>query len=89
MSFNQWLVRYLYVPLGGREWRLVNVWIVFGFVALWHDAEWKLLAWAMLNAGFMVFEALGAQIYSLLPLQRRPEASRWLKAAAGGDKRSL
>lgn len=32
--------RYLYIPLGGSQWRFLNVWIIFTFVAIWHDLEW-------------------------------------------------
>jgi len=56
-SYNRWLVRYLYVPLGGARTRLANVWVVFTFVALWHDLEWRLLAWAWLFALAMAPEA--------------------------------
>ncbi|CAE7740794.1 gup1 [Symbiodinium sp. CCMP2592] len=35
-SFNRWLVRYLYIPLGGRGLLWANVWIVFGFVVVEH-----------------------------------------------------
>lgn len=35
-SFNQWLVRYIYVPLGGSSLRLLNIWLIFTFVALWY-----------------------------------------------------
>lgn len=35
-----WAWRYLYIPLGGSKWRLINVWIIFTFVAIWHDLEW-------------------------------------------------
>lgn len=38
-SFNQWLVRYMYVPLGGRQRRVLAIWPIFFFVALWHDLE--------------------------------------------------
>eukprot|EP00435_Cladocopium_sp_Y103_P050831 s3831_g15.t1 len=85
VSFNRWLIRYLYVPLGGRKYRLVNVWLVFGFVALWHDAELKLLAWGMLNALFMVGESLAACVWRskvFSSLRALPEASRWVRAAA-------
>ena len=52
-SFNQWLVRYLYVPLGGRAARWRNLALCFAFVALWHDATLKLLLWgALLPAAF-------------------------------------
>lgn len=47
-SFNQWLVRYMYVPLGGRQRRVLAIWPIFFFVALWHDLEWRLLSWAWL-----------------------------------------
>ena len=47
-SYNLWLVRYMYVPLGGSRRRALNAWLVFTFVALWHDVEWRLLAWAWL-----------------------------------------
>ena len=43
-------MRYLYVPLGGSRWRAANVWLVFTFVALWHDLEWRLLGWAWASA---------------------------------------
>lgn len=34
------LCRYLYIPLGGAKWRVLNIWVIFTFVALWHDLEW-------------------------------------------------
>ncbi|PNX95188.1 membrane-bound O-acyltransferase family MBOAT protein [Trifolium pratense] len=39
-SFNKWLVRYMYIPLGGSRKKLLNVWVIFTFVAIWHDLEW-------------------------------------------------
>jgi D-alanyl-lipoteichoic acid acyltransferase DltB (MBOAT superfamily) len=48
-SFNLWLVRYLYIPLGGTHRRALAVWPIFTFVAVWHDLEWRLLAWAWLS----------------------------------------
>ncbi|KAL3156486.1 hypothetical protein ABBQ38_000790 [Trebouxia sp. C0009 RCD-2024] len=55
-SFNQWLVRYIYVPLGGSSTRLLNIWLIFTFVALWHDLEWHLLGWAWLTCILFVPE---------------------------------
>lgn len=86
VSFNRWLIRYLYIPLGGQKYRMVNVWLVFGFVAVWHDAELKLLAWGMLNALFMVGESLAACLWrskALASVRSLPEAARWIRAAAG------
>jgi D-alanyl-lipoteichoic acid acyltransferase DltB (MBOAT superfamily) len=36
-GFNQWLIRYIFLPLGGSRFKLFNIWIVFTFVAIWHD----------------------------------------------------
>ncbi|KAA0153555.1 hypothetical protein FNF29_02944 [Cafeteria roenbergensis] len=48
-SYNLWLVRYLYVPLGGSRVGVVrqvaNTALVFVFVALWHDVNPELLVW--------------------------------------------
>ncbi|XP_010276194.1 PREDICTED: putative membrane-bound O-acyltransferase C24H6.01c isoform X2 [Nelumbo nucifera] len=55
-SFNKWLVRYMYIPLGGSQKKLLNVWIIFTFVALWHDLEWKLISWAWLTCLFFIPE---------------------------------
>ncbi|GAX82429.1 hypothetical protein CEUSTIGMA_g9857.t1 [Chlamydomonas eustigma] len=63
-SYNQWLVRYMYIPLGGSQWRLLNVWIIFTFVALWHDLEFKLLGWAWIMALGMAPEMMIKSIRS-------------------------
>ncbi len=61
-SYNRWLVRYMYVPLGGAAWRAVNVWLIFSFVALWHDLEWRLLGWAWIMAAAMAPELVGGWV---------------------------
>ena len=45
-SYNIWLIRYIYVPLGGKNKKLLNSFIIFSFVALWHDLRLNLLLWA-------------------------------------------
>ncbi|KAL3515833.1 hypothetical protein ACH5RR_022735 [Cinchona calisaya] len=57
-SYNKWLVRYMYIPLGGAQRKLLNVWVVFTFVAIWHDLEWKLLSWSWLTCIFFIPEIL-------------------------------
>jgi D-alanyl-lipoteichoic acid acyltransferase DltB (MBOAT superfamily) len=57
-SYNAWLIRYLYVPLGGSHTRHWNVWVVFTFVAIWHDLHLKLLAWAWIICLLIVPEVL-------------------------------
>ena len=58
-SYNKWLVRYVYVPLGGAKYRLLNVWAVFFFVAAWHDKmNRRLLGWSVIFAAFLAPELL-------------------------------
>lgn len=48
----------MYIPLGGSRRKFMNVWVVFTFVAVWHDLEWKLLSWAWLTCLFFMPEML-------------------------------
>jgi len=57
-SYNRWLVRYMYIPLGGRHWRAANAWPIFTFVALWHDLELHLLGWAWIICLFVLPEVV-------------------------------
>ena len=36
-SLNRWMVRYLYIPLGGKNKKYINIWVVFGFWYLIYD----------------------------------------------------
>ncbi|ROV95892.1 hypothetical protein VSDG_05218 [Cytospora chrysosperma] len=65
-SYNKWLIRYLYVPLGGASFATVassirsvfTYLLVFTFVALWHDIQLRLLLWAWLIVLFIIPEAV-------------------------------
>jgi len=83
-SFNRWLVRYIYVPIGGSRQksvlrRVVSVLTVFMFVALWHEPKvfWKdwdmvrVMVWGLLMAAFMVPELLVERVCSLPSVQQR------------------
>ncbi|CAN0386365.1 unnamed protein product, partial [Hapterophycus canaliculatus] len=60
----RWLVRYIFIPLGGsRPGRRWNVFVVFVFVAFWHDVEPKLFMWGMLNGVFLVLEVMVKGLY--------------------------
>ncbi|PSS18985.1 Membrane-bound O-acyltransferase [Actinidia chinensis var. chinensis] len=69
-SFNKWLVRYVYIPLGGSQRKLLNVWVIFTFVAIWHDLEWKLLAWAWLTCIFFVPEMIAKSAANAFQVRR-------------------
>ncbi|KAI5784840.1 glycerol uptake protein 1 [Pyronema domesticum] len=61
-SFNRWIVRYIYIPLGGAKRPVINMAAVFTFVALWHDISLKLLAWGWLVVLFVIPEIVGHKI---------------------------
>lgn len=55
-SLNLWILRYMYIPLGGRKTQWWSVWVIFTFVGLWHDLMWRWLAWAWLNCAMFSIE---------------------------------
>jgi protein-cysteine N-palmitoyltransferase HHAT len=57
-SFNRWLVRYMYVPMGGTKFRFLIIWPIFLFVAIWHDLEWRLISWAWIICAVFLPELL-------------------------------
>ncbi|ODV98372.1 hypothetical protein PACTADRAFT_852 [Pachysolen tannophilus NRRL Y-2460] len=57
-SFNRWVIKYIYVPLGGYKYRILSSLCVFSFVAIWHDIELKLLIWGWMIVIFLLPEIL-------------------------------
>ena len=57
-SLNQWIIRYLYIPLGGGKSQMWSMWIIFTFIGLWHDLWWRWVAWAWFNCVFFSAEML-------------------------------
>ncbi|KAI1299510.1 glycerol transporter [Mortierella claussenii] len=62
-SFNLWIIRYVYVPLGGTRYAMYNIWVVFTFVAIWHDIQLKLLAWGWLISLFILPEIMASKMF--------------------------
>lgn len=84
-GFNQWLIRYLFIPLGGTKQKLWNIWVVFTFVAIWHDFNLNLIVWAWVICASLMPE-IG--IKSILNSGRckflwRTSWFKYLSAAAG------
>ncbi|KAF9916877.1 glycerol transporter [Lobosporangium transversale] len=63
-SYNLWILRYIYIPLGGTQYAIYNIWIVFTFVAVWHDINLKLLAWGWLISLFILPEIIASKVFS-------------------------
>jgi D-alanyl-lipoteichoic acid acyltransferase DltB (MBOAT superfamily) len=85
-SYNRWLIRYIYVPLGGasfRNWRatvrsIVTYLLVFTFVALWHDIQLRLLIWGWLIVFFMLPEWTATALFPKKKWESRPTEYRML-----------
>ncbi|KAI9481809.1 glycerol transporter [Coemansia sp. RSA 989] len=71
-SYNRWLVRYVYIPLGGRKTSSWNTFVVFTFVALWHDLSLRLLEWAWIIALMFLPEALATWIFNRPQWKSKP-----------------
>ncbi|KAM9365691.1 protein-cysteine N-palmitoyltransferase HHAT isoform 2-T2 [Pholidichthys leucotaenia] len=59
----QWLIRYIYVPLGGSRhgplYNILSTGLAFGFVCFWHGGSDYLQYWALMNwAGVLVESGL-------------------------------
>ncbi|KAF7665584.1 hypothetical protein LDENG_00138730 [Lucifuga dentata] len=59
----RWLIRYIYVPLGGSHhglfYKILSTGLAFGFVCLWHGGHDYLQYWALMNwAGVLVENGL-------------------------------
>ena len=83
-SFNKWIVTYLYLPLGGRNNRILSVWAVFFFVAVWHDIELKLLLWGALNSAFYIIEVLAKRVSRTKQMQNLSPALLHLIQSVSG-----
>lgn len=82
-SFNRWIVRYIYIPLGGGQRPLINMVAVFTFVALWHDLSLKLLAWGWLVVLFVVPEIVARKVFTPKRFEGRETLYRHLSSIGG------
>ncbi|KAI9094552.1 MBOAT, membrane-bound O-acyltransferase family-domain-containing protein [Phlyctochytrium arcticum] len=84
-SFNRWLVRYLYVPLGGSKYYAFNIFPIFTFVAIWHDISLRLLMWGWLVSLFILPEFLVRKFLGTTAWKRKlgDTGFRLAKACAG------
>lgn len=68
--YNRWVLRYIYMPLGGTKNRVVGTLITFLFVAVWHDIELRMLLWGWLVVLFLLPEIFATAVF-------KPYADRW------------
>jgi D-alanyl-lipoteichoic acid acyltransferase DltB (MBOAT superfamily) len=88
-SYYRWLLRYIYIPLGGSSFRSwweatrtgVTYLVVFTFVALWHDIKMHLLIWGWLIVVFFLPEIAAGMLFPQRKWEGRPTAYRMLCCA--------
>lgn len=86
-SYNRWLVRYIFIPMGGsgqgRSFpaTLLNYLTIFTFVALWHDIQLRLLMWGWLISLFVAPEILASLAFPKRRWASRPTAYRFICGA--------
>ncbi|RNF25492.1 putative GUP1 [Trypanosoma cruzi] len=84
-SFNLWIVRYMYIPMGGNRMKHLNIFPIFFFIAIWHDIELRLIHWAGIICIFFLVELLFTHVLFCqgapltLMLARRPLLWRHLR----------
>ncbi|KAG9003064.1 glycerol transporter [Tulasnella sp. 427] len=71
-SYNLWVVRYLYIPVGGSTRPILSTLVVFTFVALWHDLSFKLLTWGWLISLFVIPEMTASKLLPPSKFSQKP-----------------
>lgn len=87
VSLNDWLVEYVYIPLGGNRKgsrrKYLNIMLVFLVSGLWHGAYWHYVVWGGLNGILMVLGQatypLRESIYEKIGVDERSASIRILK----------
>ncbi|KAK4128634.1 MBOAT-domain-containing protein [Parathielavia appendiculata] len=90
-SYYRWLLRYIYIPLGGSSFRtgfdaartVLTYLVVFTFVALWHDIKLNLLIWGWLVVVFFLPEIAAGYMFPRRKWEGRPTAYRMLCCVGG------
>lgn len=80
-SYNRWVLRYIYIPLGGSNRPIINTLLVFTFVAIWHDIQLHLLFWGWLVVLFIMPEVLMSLV---LPAKKYGQYAWYRHACAVG-----
>ena len=58
ITLNRWFRAYVYLPLGGKNRRLIAAGAVFLLSGLWHGADWTFLCWGAVHGLLYGIESL-------------------------------
>ncbi|KEG09525.1 glycerol uptake protein [Trypanosoma grayi] len=84
-SFNLWIVRYMYIPMGGSRKKQFSIFPIFFFIAIWHDVAFYLLKWAMCVVTIFVLELIVSAAWNSPRFShlRRSRFERHLRSIGG------
>lgn len=88
-SYNKWLVRYLWIPLGGADFSkpasalrsVAGYLLIFTWVALWHDIKMRMIVWSWLIVLFILPEVVARGLFPRSRYEGRETTYRMLCAA--------
>ncbi|CBZ25807.1 conserved hypothetical protein [Leishmania mexicana MHOM/GT/2001/U1103] len=83
-SFNLWIVRYMYIPMGGSRTKFLSIFPIFFFIAVWHDIELRLIFWAAIMCIALIPELVVTLLFSsnnplVMRIKRSPLMWRHLR----------
>lgn len=86
ISLTNWVRDYIYIPLGGNRvsaprW-VLNSFLAFGLMGLWHGASWTFVIWGLLHAFLLVAEHYSTGISARIPIALR-KIGGWLLVMGG------
>lgn len=90
-SYYRWLLRYIYIPLGGSSFStvrdavrsIVTYLVVFTFVALWHDIKLNMVIWSWLIVAFFLPEIAAGLLFPKRNWTLQPTTYRMLCCVGG------
>ncbi|CAM38304.1 putative glycerol uptake protein [Leishmania braziliensis MHOM/BR/75/M2904] len=84
-SFNLWVVRYMYIPMGGSSRVALSVLPIFLFIALWHDPVLHLVKWALCIAVMFMAEVAVSGCFGWAVAAFRREMAAVAPRATSGE----
>lgn len=89
-SYNKWLIRYLWIPMGGANFSTTSAAVrsvggyllIFTWVALWHDIKMRMIVWSWLIVIFILPEVIARKLFPRSRYEGRETQYRML--CAGG-----
>ena len=84
ITLNQFLVKYVYIPLGGsrkgKARKILNIVIVFILSGIWHGAAWTYILWGTTHGILSALEMIAEPALNKLEESKTGRFVRWMGA---------